>query len=263
VSNVFFAEVITEQNPFSIDGKYDDSWVELSITNSQDYESMTEKTCLFSFKVSKLSNDWHFRAMDYIEYHSMLDRNIIVTGRKNDYEEAQAVYEGHSIYDPFLRSYEPEALVHSTTPDGYLQIIKDGALKSWNKLKKESKYNEEKPIGMLLGDPHDFSDYIMLGGGFWTEIVISSKQKGYICMDVDCDYAPGARFYFDTKQLIKEGLFIRDGVHYKVKDELPLSYSIFCATLDNVTIDCRVTPRSFAAAADEAFGIFSIYTRGR
>ena len=184
------------------------------------------------------------------------NKNIIITGRKNDYEEAQAVYKGHSIYDQFLRPHEPEVLIHSTTPDGYLQIIKDGALKSWNKLTEESKNNEKRPIGTLLGDPRDFRDYIMLGSGFWTEVVVSSKQKGYICVDADCAYTPGARFYFDTKQLIKKGLFIRDGAHYKVKDELPLSYSIFCATLENVTIDRKITPKSFAAAADEAFEIF-------
>ena len=93
----------------------------------------------------------------------------------------------------------------------------------------------------------------MLGGGFWNEIVVSSKQKGYICMDADCDYTPGARFYFDTKQLIKDGLLVRDGAHYKIKHKLPLSYSLFCASLDNINLKGKITPKSFSAAADEAF----------
>ena len=254
MTNIYFASQITEINPFSPDGKYCDKWVELSITNSAEYKAMTGKATLFGFKVSTLSDDWQFRAMDFIEYNTLLGRNIIVTGEKTNYAEAKTAYQGHSIYDNFLRTYEPAILIHSTTDVGYQHIVKDGVLKSWNKIKNEHDVYKQKPIGTLLGDPPDFSDYIMLGGfGFWNEIVVNSKQKGSICMDADCEYIPGARFYFDTKQLIREGLFIRDGAHYKVRDELPLSYALFCATLDNIDIDGAVTPRSFSTAADKAF----------
>ena len=80
--------------------------------------------------------------------------------------------------------------------------------------------------------------------------------KGYICMGTDIEYTPGARFYFDTQELIQDGLLINDGTHYKVKDELPLSYSLFCATMDNISISGKITPKSFADAADEAFNQF-------
>ena len=251
---IFFAKEITDLNPFSSDRKYNEDWVELSITNSREYEMMTTKSLLFSFKISRFCNGWHFCAMDYIEYNIMFGRNVIFTGDMKDFEEAKTLYQGHSIYDPFLRPHEPDVLVHSTTLDGYRQIIKDGALKSWNKVKTEHGNSDDKPIGALLGDPHDFSDYVMLGGGLWIEIVVNSKQKGNVCMDADCEYIPGARFYFDTKQLIKDGLLIRDGGHYKVKDELPISYSLFCATLENVYLSGKVTPKSFSMAADKAFG---------
>ena len=254
MENIYFANTIAEINPFSPNGEYCDKWVELSITNSTEYKEMTGRTILFGFKVRTLRDGWQFRAMDFIEYNTLLGKNIIFTGTKNSYEEAKKVYQGHSIYDRFLRSYEPAVLIHSTTDIGYQQIIKDDTLKSWNKIKNEHDIYKQEPIGALLGDPPDFSDYIMLGRfGFWNEIVVSSKQKGNICMDADCEYTPGARFYFDTKQLIREGLFVRDGAHYKVRDELPLSYALFCATLDNVAIDGAITPRSFSIAADKAF----------
>jgi len=249
--NIYYVEKIESINPFSSDGLYGERWVGLSITDSAEYKMMSGTDILFGFKISRHSEGWQFRAMDFIEFNSMLGRNIIYTGNVEDLETAKTVYNGHSIYDQFLRPYEPCVLVHSTTPEGYRGIIKDGALKSWNKIKKG---HDDRPIGALLGDPADFSDYVMLGElGYWSEIVVSSNEKGTICMDPDCDYQPGARFYFDTLTLIKEGLFVRDGMHYKVKDELPLSYAVFCATPENITIDGRVTPRSFADAADEAF----------
>jgi len=149
---------------------------------------------------------------------------------------------------------EVKYLVHSTTPCGYVQIMQDGAIKSWNKVKKEHNTKEEKPIGeLLLGDSTDLRDFVLLGSSFWNEIVVSSKEKGYICMDTDIEYTPGARFYFDTQKLLQDGLLINDGTHYKVKNELPLSYSLFCASMDNISIDGKITPKSFADAADEAF----------
>ena len=255
MSNVYFANEITPKNPFSPDGKYGDNWVALSITNSAEYKEMTGKDVLFGFKISKVNEEhWAFRAMDYIEYNMVLGKNVIYMGDRNDYETAKELYCGHNISEPFLRSYEPAILTHSTTPDGYAQIIKDGMLKSWNKIKNENNVSENEPIGALLGDPLDFRDYIMLGGlGYWNEIVISSKEKGFICMDADCDYMPGARFYFSTVDLIQNGFFVRDGAHYKVKDTLPLSYSLFCATTENISISGKITPRTFAEAADSAF----------
>jgi len=256
MQKIHFTNNLTPKNPFSPDGEYADDWVELRITNSTEYKLMTGKDAIFYFAISKSNEEnWAFRAMDYVEYNLSLNRNIICSGKEEDFERAKYIYSGHSIKDPFLRSYEPPILVHSTTPHGYEQIMKDGTLKSWNKVNGNGAIGENQPIGALLGDPAEFSDYVMLGElGFWNEIVVSSKEKEYICMDADCEYLPGARFYFSTIELIKSGLLVRDGAHYKVKDGLPLSYLLFCATKDNITLDGKVTPRTFAAAADKAFG---------
>jgi hypothetical protein len=251
---MYFSNKANGTNPFPQNGKQGESRVELVIADSAEYKETTCKNFYFCFKVSKQSDGWQFRAMDYVEYNAALGRQVVYTGDIKDYEEAKETYRGHSVCDPFLRPYEPAVLVHSTTPNGYTQIIKDGALKSWNRIKNENRIGEENPIGRLLGDPEDFREYVMLGGlGFWSEIVVSSKQKGYICMDADCEYTAGARFYFDALTLIKENLLVRDGMHYKVKGELPLRYALFCAAAGNIIISGKITPRAFASAADEAF----------
>lgn len=156
--------------------------------------------------------------------------------------------------DRELRSYEIPTLVHSTPKENYPLILKDGYLKSWNLLKLENLDFEDKPIGSLLGDPKDLSDYIILGSGINNEIVVLSKQNKSLCMDIEAEYIPGARFYFSTKQLASEGLLVRDGLHYKVKNRLSLSLSFFCATAENLNIDkSNITPKIFATAADKAF----------
>jgi len=229
--------------------------VELVISDSTEYNASTgRKNDIYCFKISRHCEGWQFRVMDFFQYNAALNRNVIYNGPDIFLEEVRITYTGHSIHDNYLRPYEPEILVHSTTPEGYTHIMKDGAIKSWNKVKTEHKIYEDKPIGTLLGDPDDFRDYIMLGDtGFWNEIVVSSREKGFICMDADAEYKPGARFYFNTKQLLENGLYLRDGIHYKVKDELPLSYVLFTASLENISLKGKITPSVFSGAADTAF----------
>ena len=114
---------------------------------------------------------------------------------------------------------------------------------------------EEYPIGIQLGDPADFSDYIMFGGGVTGEIVVNSKQQGKIIMDINAEYQTGARLYFDAKSVAQDGLLVRDGCHLKVKDIMPLEPNLlFAATWDNIGIASQVsTPKIFSEKADEAF----------
>jgi len=131
----------------------------------------------------------------------------------------------------------------------------DNCLKSWNILKAEGNLLEEKPIGDLLGDPIDYRDYIMFtNSGKSAERVVSSKQKGYLDMNFDSPYIAGARLYFDAERIAKDGLLVRDGVHLKVKDMLPLDkYLLWVATPEILGISEKTTPRFFAKKADEMF----------
>lgn len=153
-----------------------------------------------------------------------------------------------------MRSYEPRFLVHSAPPAAAMHILQDGALRSWNRVRAAGQTSEEVPIGALLGDPEDFRDYIMLGEGLAPEVVVSSKEKGMICMDPDCSYTPGVRFYFETTRLLSEGLLVRDGCHYKVKDELPLHLVVYKASIQTLQLqDRQVTPRIFTQEAERDF----------
>ncbi len=248
---VFLTSDLTEYNHFIKEiGTPEDR---VSIKIKDDACTMDGKNVIFGCSIGKKLDGWQFHLMDYIMYNRLYGRKIIVLGAIDDYNEALRVYGDHNIYDCYLRSHEPKILVHSTTRENYRLIQKDGYLKSWNLLKKTHPSFENEPIGTLLGDPADISDYIMLGGGVSCEIVVLSKQKGEICMDCDAEYMPGARIYFDSKVLANQGLLERDGLHLKVKNQLPLNLAVFTATLENVIIDGKTTPKTFAEAADKAF----------
>lgn len=107
---------------------------------------------------------------------------------------------GHKYNETFLRENEPVCLIHSTPLSNWESIRRDGILKSWNYLKSERCVYEDKPIGLQLGDPIDFSDYIMFGGGTTGEIVVNSKQQGKIVMDENAEYLTGARLYFNAEK---------------------------------------------------------------
>lgn len=258
MSNLFFVDkcfsYLPQANPFSTDGYYNDNWVFLRLIKTDEYNLMTGADKVFGLTISTNCDHWHFSMMDFINYQKIYNRNIIMIVDKTKYQEAVERYQGHSIVDRFARIFEPEVFVHSTTYDSYKNILKDGYIKSWNILKEQKYINEDKPIGHCLGDPSDFSDYVMLGGGVSPEIVISSKQKGYICMDTECEYEPGARFYFNTKTLAENGLLVRDGAHYKIKDMLSLEYCEIVVTKDDLqNADSIITPKYFAQFADKLY----------
>ncbi len=235
---------------------YNDSWVVFILTDSKDYNMFigSENGCTYTVKFSRFANeDWHFALCDFIGYNEAKGKNIILVLKAVELEEARKTYTGHSYNETTLRESEPKFLVHSTTLESYKAIQKDGMLKSFNKLNLQG-----EPIGAKLGDPNDFSDYIMFSdGGVTGEIIVNSKQKGKIIMDINDEYIPGARLYFDAEKIANDGLLIRDGCHLKVKNELPLiPYLIFTATAESVVIDKISTPKEFSEKADKKFKVF-------
>ena len=233
---------------------YDGSWIIFMLTNG-DYTSFCgcENGCAYTLKVSRKHPHWAMALGDFIGHHSAAGKNLILVVPEADYAHALDAYAGHTHDERFLRAYEPAVLVHSTTPEGWAHIQRDGCLKSWNHLHREQSGHEHQPIGALLGDPAELRDYILFGGGVTGEIVVSSKQKGRIEMDVYCAYTPGARLYFDMRKLARDGLLIRDGSEIKIRDVLPLApYLLFAATGDILAGE-PATPHRFTAMADELF----------
>lgn len=251
-------------NPFS-GAPYDEDWILLSLTDNAEFSSKTGNCGhgIFRFVLSKSNANWRWHFMDFIEYEIGLGRNVIVAADEKDVKDAKASYFGHNIADKYLREYEKPFLVHSTDSESYDKILSDGCLKSWNVLKKENQVNGKEPIGRLLGDPEDYSDYIMFSdGGYYNELVVMSKQKGEISPDIDAPYAAGARMYFSAAKIAADVLLLRDGAHLKVKDRLPLNkYLLWTATPDILKIPQKTTPREFGEKADTCFLKFIRQTR--
>jgi len=213
------------------------------------------KDGIFRLLITKKNVDWEYRIFDFIQYESSYEKNIIIAVGQMDLERARAIYDDHSYTDSFLRPHEQKVLMHTTSKENHRAIMNDGQLKSWNLLKKQGIVTEDAPIGHLLGDPPDYSDYIMFSsGGVGAERVVSSRQKQTIEMDVDVLYTAGARFYFDAEKIANDGLLVRDGAHLKVKDSLAVGkYVLWIATPAILDKSENTTPRAFAEKADAVF----------
>ena len=206
---------------------------------------------------------WPLAVCDLIDFNREQGNHVLLVMPQADLDRARAAYRGHSCRDSFLREAEPAVLIHSTPFPNWEAIRRDGALKSWNLLREERAVWEDCPIGSQLGDPAGFSDYIMLGCGITGEIVVNSRQQGRIVMDAEAKYRTGARLYFDAARIARDGLLVRDGCHWKVRDTLPLQpYLIWAATWDLVGLPGPVsTPAAFAEQSDARFrALFDIFS---
>jgi len=247
----------TDINPIT-NKPYDNSWIVYCLTSSDEYHMMNGggiKT-VYTLKVSKNYPDWKMSIIDFIEFQEDNGKSIILSASNNDLELAKEFYLGHHYNEKSLRQNEPGVLIHSTTTENWESIKLDGCLKSWSVLKAERKDWEETPIGNELGDPLDFSDYIMFSNGaVSSEMVILSKQTGKINMNQNIKYKPGARLYFDMEKIAEDGLLLRDGCHLKVKGRLPLSpYLIWTADWKSVGLESEFsTPAEFTVRANNKF----------
>lgn len=244
-------------NPITM-REYDKSWLVLVLTDSADYEKMCGSNCgcAYTVKISRTRcREWKMAVGDFIHFCESNQKNAILVMSEAERGIVKEIYQGHAYDEPMLRDYEPAVLIHSTPMQNWEQIQRDGMLKSWNKLKKENIIREEQPIGSRLGDPMDFCDYIMFGGGVTGEIVVNSKQSGKIEMDIDAEYQTGARMYFDAEKMARDGRLTRDGCHIKVKDTLPLHpYLIWSATWKEAGLNSQIsTPKIFAQKCDGQF----------
>lgn len=256
---IYRIDQLSESNITPLTGNtYDASWMILTLTDSAEYQQLCGRFngSTYMIQVSRFKcAGWQMVVGDFIDYCRATGKNAVVAMSETDLQEAKKFYAGHRYNDPFLRDGEPSVLIHSTPMGSWRQIRRDGMLKSWNRLKSERRIREEHPIGIQLGDPTDFSDYIMFGGGVTGEIVVNSRQQGKITMDENAEYLTGARLYFDAKRMAQDGLIIRDGCHLKVEETLPLEpYLIWAATWDVVGLEDQVsTPKIFSEKADSIF----------
>ncbi len=211
----------------------------------------------YHIKINKDKLDhWQYAVCDFILYNETLKKVPIIIASIDVLNQALVKKDECQATKALIRQYEPQVLVHSTTLSNWESIRNDGYLYSWASLKQSGKIREEYPIGQLLGDPLDYSNYIMLGTGqsLSGEYVVMSKQAGQIkCKDHD-EYQPGVRLYFDANKLAKDGKLIRDGIHLKVKENIKLTdYLIESVDVSKIEKLETYTPSSFSIESNRYF----------
>lgn len=227
------------------------------LTNSKDYKSFCGfENSIYTVKISKQYKYWYYDLCDMIVFYRDSSVELIFDVSDDDIELARSLYGSHSYNESYLREYEPTVMVHTTTFEAYKEIIADGSIKCWNMLKQQKESFEEKPIGSLLGDIEDFSNYVMLSPiDVNNEIIVASKQKGYIDTNPNQTYQAGCRFYLDAKRLANDGLLLRDGQHIKVRNEIQLDkYLIWYSTAERIGLLVETTPKEFFEQSNRKFG---------
>lgn len=226
------------------------------LTDSQDYNSFCGfENSVYTVKISKQYKYWYYDLCDMIDFYNNSGIELILYVKDSDIKLAKSIYKGHKYNEKTLREYESDVMVHTTTFEAYNGIIHDGSIKCWNILKEQKSDFEEKPIGNLLGDIADFSNYVMLSPiSVNNEIIVASKQKGIIDINPNQTYRAGCRFYLDAKKLANDGLLLRDGQHIKVRNEIPLDkYLIWYSTAEKIGLPAQTTPSEFFEKSNKKF----------
>lgn len=226
------------------------------LTDSKEYNSFCGlEDSIYTVRISKHYKYWYYDLCDMIGFYKNSKTELILDASKNDMESACFLYGNHIYNEKALREYETSVMVHTTTFESYKEILSDGSIKCWNMLKRQKDSFEEKPIGSLLGDIEDFSNYVMLSPvGVNNEIIVASKEKGCIDINPNQTYRAGCRFYLNAEKLANDGLMLRDGQHLKVKKEIPLDkYLIWYSTAERINLPPETTPLEFFEMSNKEF----------
>lgn len=224
------------------------------LTDSTEYRQFNcFENSIYTLKISRNYDYWYYDLCDLIDFYSETNIEIVLEIDDNDLSLARQLYGSHRYNEQTLREYETAVMVHSTTKENVESILSSMKLKSWNLLSAEKSNWEKKPIGALLGDIEDFSNYVMLSGvSSNNETITASKANKTINTDINQSYVAGARFYLDAQKLAKDGLLLRDGAHIKVKDCIDLEkYMIWYSTPEILGIDEHTTPKEFFELSNE------------
>lgn len=226
------------------------------LTDSTEYRQFNcFENSIYTLKISRNYKYWYYDLCDLIDFYKDTDIEVISEISNDDLALARKLYGNHQYNERILREYETDVMVHSTTKDNVQSILSDKKLKAWNLLRAEKPYWEQQPIGTLLGDIEDFSNYVMLSGiSQNNEIITASKSNGEINTDINQSYVAGARFYLNAQKIAADGLLLRDGAHIKVRDYIDLEkYLIWYSTPEILGIEEHTTPKIFFELSNQKF----------
>ncbi|RKD28586.1 hypothetical protein [Lacrimispora algidixylanolytica] len=246
----------TDINPFTINGTYDDKWsafiYDLDITF---FTNVYPNAKLHVLRVCPNADKEFLRFFDFLNYELFYQRNVILKVCKGMDSESLIEQYSKTSHEIGYRETDEKYMVHSTTLSAWKLIQEEKALLSPNMLGKKNKLVTEIGLKTMM-EPADYSDYIMLdipnGCG---ELVVNSRNLGYVCIDPHIIYTPGVRLYFDVRKMFTDRIIIRDGLHIaKVKDRLPLKdYLLAAITLNDFDANIQWNPTLFTEKANELF----------
>lgn len=246
----------TNDNPYSLDGAYGSNWSSFIYDESIGfYSNIYPNTRVYTLRVSSKIDTNYERLFDFLNYEISYGRNVIIKFPKDINADRVLSLFKESDKKVVFRNTDSPYMVHSTTTENWKSIQKTGALLSPNMLRKSGQVIHEIGLRPML-EPDDYSDYIMLdaleGCG---ELVVNSRQLGYVCTDPDRPYMPGVRLYFDVRKMMQDRMVVRDGLHIlKVKHRLPLERYLIAAITTQVLDTKKVwTPTTFTNAANQFF----------
>ncbi len=253
----------TDTNPFTEDGTYGSDWSAFVYDLDIGYfTNVYPEAKLHVLRFSPAVDNEHIRLFDFLTYELSHNRNVIIKVCKGISAEDLITQYKDAPHEITFRSTDEEYMVHSTSLLTWECIQKDKVLFSPNMLKAEGRAVMEIGLKPML-EPPDYSDYIMLdvlnGCG---ELVVNSRQLGYVCTDPEVFYIPGVRLYFDVRKLIRNKIAVRDGLHLlKVKDRLPLAdYLVAVISAEDFPGEMKWTPTLFTEKANQLF--FDRYVNG-
>ena len=246
----------TDTNPFTEDGTYGSDWSAFIYDLEVNYfTNVYPNAKLHVLTFSPDMDKEHIRLFDFLTYELSYERNVILKVCDGISAEDLLRQYHTASHDITYRSTDEEYMVHSTTLTTWEYIKKDKSLLSPNMLKAIGREVMEIGLKPMLKPP-DYSDYIMLdilnGCG---ELVVNSRQLGYVCTDPNVIYIPGIRLYFDVRKMIRDKIVVRDGLHLlKVKDRLPLDdYLIATVSAEDFPEEIKWTPTLFTEKANQLF----------
>jgi len=249
-------------NPFTPDGAYDSGWRCFQFIDADDDRRVTGRTegGLLHCTVGRRCDGLQERLADLLRYEFAYGRTVIVACPPD--VDARGLVDDALARWPSsqgARADDPRWVVHSTSTANYGAIRACGELRCLSLLGREME--ADAGVGLRdLGDPVEYSDYVMLGriDSIGPEYVVASQQAGKLLPKPDAVYRPGVRLYFDCHRIVRDGLAVRDGLHeIKVRHSLPLDpylvLAVSVADVDPAGEAGQWTTSEFLAVANAHF----------
>lgn len=187
-----------------------------------------------------------YKIYDFINYESIHNRKVAIYIKTEDKNPIDLLLPQIEDIDEKVRPYPEDSqccfgkgckgdiVCHGTTLNNFKNIITDMELKSKNILNK--RIDTTYSIKENVGDPEDFSNYIMFANGNCVapEFVIESRRQHRFLLpdEVFKVFHPGVRLFYEFKKIYKVKNKAFDGIHpIKIEEKHELTLGLLLISL--------------------------------